>query len=109
MSNASGILSERRRAPRQRVLKSAKIAFANFLYVLDCTVRDISSTGAKLRLLSSEPVPDHFFIFFIETKTMCQAHVVWRKGKDLGIQFEETPKSISESSDPRLKRFEFMI
>ena len=99
---------ERRGAPRQRVLKGAKIVYGNFMFVLDCTVRDISATGARLRLPNETPVPSNFHVFIKENQTICAAHLVWRDGKDMGVAFDEVPKSVLESSDPRLKRFAYM-
>ena len=99
---------ERRASPRQRVLKGAKIVYGNFMFVVDCMVRDLSAPGARLRLANETPVPSNFHIFIKENQTICAAHLVWRDGRDMGIAFDEAPKSVIESSDPRLKRFAYM-
>jgi hypothetical protein len=49
---------ERRIIPRRRVLKAGSISFGGG--AIDCTVRNISDTGAILEVLTSLFVPDRF-------------------------------------------------
>ena len=108
MGGNEGGTKSRRGALRKRVLKGAKIVYGNFMFVVDCTIRDLSESGAQLRLPSVSPVPDNFHLFIKETQTICAAHLVWRDGRDMGVAFDEPPQSVLHSSDPRLKRFTFI-
>jgi hypothetical protein len=53
-------MSERRTTGRQRVLKAGKIVFNNGASVLDCTVRNVSGTGACLMVVNALAVPAEF-------------------------------------------------
>jgi hypothetical protein len=54
MSNTE---EEGRIAKRQKVLKTAKIVFNRNQSIVDCTVRDMSATGAKLLTSSAGVIP----------------------------------------------------
>ncbi|TXH33708.1 MAG: PilZ domain-containing protein [Rhodospirillaceae bacterium] len=51
---------DRRVAPRRRALKAAKILINDGQSVFDCTVQDISSSGARLSLGLFQPLPRRF-------------------------------------------------
>src|SRR5690606_16497498 len=51
---------DKRRAPRKRILKGATIAFNDRSSTMSCVVRDISDTGARLRLTKGQVVPSRF-------------------------------------------------
>lgn len=108
MVETKDVAEERRGAQRQRVLKGAKIVYGNYMFVIDCAIRDISASGARLRLPNVSPVPANFHLFLKENQTICAAHLVWRDGRDMGVAFDEAPKSVLDSPDPRLKRFAYM-
>lgn len=98
---------ENRTTPRRRVLKGGKITYGNFLYVVDCTIRDMTAIGAKLRVGKDEKVPDTFFLISYPEAEICAAEVRWRRGLDIGIEFTGPPQAIATSTDPRHTRFRF--
>jgi PilZ domain len=83
--------SEDRIAKRQKVLKSAKIIFNRNQSVVDCTVRDLSATGAKLLSVNPALVPDEMRILMLQDNTIRDARVVWRKADMLGVHFTSDP------------------
>ena len=50
-------MQERRQAPRTRVLKAAKVIFNEHRSVIDCTVRNLSNSGACLQVSSPVGFP----------------------------------------------------
>ncbi|MCK9911301.1 hypothetical protein MXD81_19270, partial [Microbacteriaceae bacterium K1510] len=52
------LMEEKRKIPRRRVLKEGKIVYADGLRVLDCTIRDMSASGARLLISSTVGLPD---------------------------------------------------
>ena len=76
---------EHRIAPRQRVLKGARIQFGGGS--IDCTVRNISETGAALEVTSPLGIPTEFTLVTEAARRPCR--VVWRKEKRIGITFEK--------------------
>ena len=53
-------MAERRAHPRHRTLKAGKIVFNHHFSVVDCTVRSLSATGARLDVPSTFGIPDDF-------------------------------------------------
>ena len=53
-------MTEHRISPRQRVLKGGTIEFGGG--AIDCTIRNLSNTGAALDIDSPVGLPDHFIL-----------------------------------------------
>ena len=70
-----------------RVLKGAKIVSMNQWSVVDCKVRDLSETGAKLICGDQIAVANEFRFLLPSENTIRTAKVVWRRGDLLGIEF----------------------
>lgn len=72
---------------RQRVLKQGKILLSNDLSVIDCQVRDLSETGAKLLCGDPGSIPNTFRLVFPGDRSMRDAKVVWRRPDQVGVHF----------------------
>lgn len=72
---------------RQKVLRRGKITYQNF--EIECQVRDISSTGAKLRLAGDVTVPSSFKLLILPEKITKMVQVCWRDELLLGVRFME--------------------
>jgi hypothetical protein len=79
---------EQRRHPRTKTLKAAKILFNSHRSVIDCTVRNMSASGACVHVASSFGIPEKFDMMF-EDRTVRPCRTVWRRDKQLGVAFEE--------------------
>ena len=79
--------SDRREHRRQRVLKRAQIILKGLGSTMDCVVRDISPTGAQIRVSDYFSAPDEFDLLFLDTRTTRRAEVRWQIGNDIGIRF----------------------
>lgn len=79
----------KRRSPRQRVLKAGKIAYANGSIVIDCTIRNLSDTGARLQVPTSVAIPDRFEFVEAASAKRRPATVMWRRGDLMGIRFDD--------------------
>ncbi|MGL9622246.1 PilZ domain-containing protein [Bradyrhizobium sp. U531] len=78
-------MDERRDKARHRVLKAGTIAFGGG--GIDCTVRNLSDTGAALDVTSPVGIPDHFNLFLTGDGTHLSCTVVWRKERRIGVRF----------------------
>ena len=78
---------DKRAARRSRVLKDGKIVSMNYGSVVDCCVRDISATGARIRCGNQNVVPDEFQLLIQSDNWIRPARVVWHRGDQLGLQF----------------------
>ena len=80
------LMNEHRIAPRARVLKSGKIASSEKAPKIECTIRNLSETGACLQISSTYGIPAHFDLLLQGTERRA-CHVVWRTDTKLGVAF----------------------
>jgi hypothetical protein len=77
---------ETRIAPRHRVTKAAKIEFG--AAAIDCTVRDLSLTGAAIAVSSQAEIPERFTLVMPDDGLQLPCHVVWRREYRIGVAFD---------------------
>jgi hypothetical protein len=77
---------EHRIAPRRRVLKAGSISFGGGTF--DCTVRNISDTGAALEVVTPLFIPDKFTLIVPSDGLSRPCRVVWRRERRIGIMFD---------------------
>jgi PilZ domain len=80
-------MAERRRFPRTKVYRAAKLLVGG-RSMLSCVVRDVSSHGACLHLESTADVPNEFDLFFDAGRTLRNCRVAWRTLTNVGVSFE---------------------
>jgi hypothetical protein len=77
---------ERRGSPRRRMLKQARVLL-NDRATLDCTIRDMSETGARLVFGAAMQLPETFTLLCVSAETRFDVRVAWRKGLAVGVAF----------------------
>jgi hypothetical protein len=77
---------DRRRMPRHRTLKSARIVIDPQTAVLECVVRNLSPHGALL-LVPSLAVPDRFDLVLSTSHARHGCKVAWRAYDRVGVAF----------------------
>ena len=82
-------------APRRRMLKSGKIAYSDRHVTIGCTVRDMSATGARLRVEGSVTAPDTFELLIALDGLEANCQVVWRREADIGVRFIGAPRTVA--------------
>jgi len=82
-------MSERREYPRLRVLKGAKFVLGTSS-LLDCVVRDLTNSGARVEIASSVDLPEVVAITFDGGRTCRPCRLAWRRLNATGVQFLET-------------------
>jgi hypothetical protein len=82
-----GVANESRVARRQRVLKTGKILMPNNMSVIDCKLRDLSATGARLICEDQAAVPNHFRLVTPADNQQRDVEVKWRRGSEIGVHF----------------------
>ena len=81
-----GTMEERRTSMRQRVLRAARLRFDGGTDGVDCVVRDISTGGAQLFVLSVNGIPSEFKLELDEIPAR-DCFVRWRQPNTLGVVF----------------------
>lgn len=79
-------MQEHRVAQRHRVLKTATIEFTG--QAVECTVRNLSASGAALELKSPLWFPDQFTLCIASAGLRKPCHIVWRRDGRIGVAFE---------------------
>lgn len=77
---------ERRLTPRFKWNKLAGI-YVQDSYMIDCIVKDISETGARLLLADENWLFLEFHVRFRETTSKLKVERVWKNGSTLGVKF----------------------
>lgn len=78
---------ERRRHSRMRTLKSARILLNQHHSTLNCTIRNLSLSGACLDVPSAIGIPDRFDVIFDADQSVHPCRMVWHKETRVGVEF----------------------
>jgi hypothetical protein len=81
------IIDDNRHAGRIRSFLRGEIVHSNGASRTECTVRDISETGARIQVPKSVTLPE-FFELIIPQKGMHErARIIWIKDGEIGVTF----------------------
>ena len=105
------MMAEARHAERARALLGAQIYLNNHQSTIECQIRNISATGAKLVIADSISVPEEFELNIPQKGRTFNARVVWRTAKETGIEFftpsaEEAPSDAPDEVYRRVRSLE---
>lgn len=92
---AAHALDGARKATRRRVLKSGIVADNDRFSALPCIVRNLSSTGAQLRIDGTLNVPTTFELLVELDGLEARCEIVWRKDKEIGVRFTSPPRMVT--------------
>lgn len=94
-------MEQRRASTRSRTLLEGQIIFDNRLSRVECTVRDISETGARIVFANPARIPPEFELRIPKKKLVRQARVMWYDGQNYGVMFvEEAGEGLSSALSP---------
>ena len=96
--------ANRRSQQRTRCLKEGKIIFGNGTFVVDCTIDNISETGAHLRVQGSSPLPKEFLLVEPSRNIVHKAEIMRRTPKGVGIKFNGVFED-KQASEAYLRKF----
>jgi hypothetical protein len=83
-------MNERRGVGRTRIRHNAEIVVTRRgATTLQCTLQNLTSTGACLTLASTYQVPDTFELTFDRGRSHRPCQVKWRTGDKLGVSFKK--------------------
>jgi hypothetical protein len=91
-------MAERRGLPRQKSFLRGCIYFNNRRSVLDCLVRDLSDDGARIIFSHTVNVPDVVELYIPQREQTLRAHVKWRRGDDVGLDFTNRAAAASAAA-----------
>lgn len=77
---------ERRSTARSRILKGAKIILGT-ASVIDCIVRNVTNTGARIHIPDTVDLPEAFDLTFDGGSSFRSCRIVWRSITETGVEF----------------------
>ncbi len=90
-------MDERRDVRRTRIRRNAEIVVTQRTATkMQCTLHDLTSTGACLTLASTYQVPDTFELTFDQGRSRRPCWVKWRTSDRLGVSFEKPAETPAE-------------
>ena len=87
--------SEKRCSPRRRVLKGGFVSINERKSYFPCTVRDISTTGARLKVTNGFNIPAQFELLIELDGLEAHCEVVRRKIDEVGVRFVSAPRYVA--------------
>jgi hypothetical protein len=92
-------MNERRTSPRRRIFKQGTLAFSSGGSTA-CTVRNLSSNGARIEIESPVGMPQSFTLVIATDHFMRHCHTVWSSRQRIGVAFDQD----KQPSSPQLRR-----
>jgi PilZ domain len=78
-------MTERRATTRQRVFKAGTIEFDGT--DIECTIRNVSTSGAALDVPNPAGIPHEITINFVARNIRQRGYIVWRTARRVGVSF----------------------
>ena len=76
---------------RRRTLKAGRVVINETFSTIDVVIRDLSTSGARLRFDQPCLLPDMFELVILNTNTCAPEHRMclrrWQQGCEVGVQF----------------------
>jgi len=82
-------MSEHRRESRLRTFLKGRIIFNKGASTMDCLVRDLSASGARLALTETSTLPESFDLYIPQKDRTYRATLCWRRADGIGITFAD--------------------
>ncbi len=94
---------EQRRARRPRVLLSGRLVFGEADMTADCAIRDLTETGARVRLSGPAALPARITLIEVGSGKVHDCEVSWRRLPEIGVRFLSS-HDLETDQSPELKR-----
>jgi hypothetical protein len=79
---------ELRGSLRRRVLKEGRIVIRRGWSLINCTIRNVSETGACVSVAEAQcEIPREFDLIFVNEGQLFPCEIRWRKGERMGLYF----------------------
>jgi PilZ domain len=82
-------MTDKRSSTRQRSFLKGRVLFNGGQNSLECLIRDLSASGARLELSASVTLPDRFDLYLPHRDETCKVQIHWRRDNQLGVAFEQ--------------------
>jgi len=93
-------MSEHRITTRHKSFLQGRIYFNNHRSAVDCLIRDISDTGARLTFSGPVIIPDVADLYIPLKERMLRMRVQWRHGDEAGVTFVPAEEAAAQTATP---------
>ncbi len=80
-------MDDKREDQRHRTLKAGLIVFNERRSTIECTIRNLSDSGAQLKVATVIGIPDSFELRNVSDGTDHRCEVAWRREGVVGVRF----------------------
>ncbi|WP_457093561.1 PilZ domain-containing protein [Microvirga sp. P5_D2] len=87
------VMDERRSAKRWRTILAGRIIFVGQSQPMECVVRDLSDTGARLYFADPSLLPSEFELEIPSRDLKVRSRLMWSQGANHGVMFMEEVKA----------------
>jgi hypothetical protein len=87
------LMIENRSKKRWRTVLKGQVVFNNRSSVLDCSVQDLSETGARICFTDAVEVPPEFDLEIPSRRLRISARLIWSREASHGVMFLEKAKA----------------
>ena len=91
---------EKRASDRIRSFLRAQIIFNNRMTTIDCIIKNISATGARIALNDTLAVPTEFDIYIPQRGCSHHARLIWRDKDSIGVDFTDVQQPMPAAPAP---------
>ena len=88
---------------RGRVLLPGVIVYGGGTFTCDCTIRDLTVTGARVSIPQSLQFPERFHLINVRHGLVYDARTIWNRDRDIGLKFESVVV-LSTNNDAAMAR-----
>ena len=92
-------MRDRRQSERLPSILEGRIVLGRDAPHLQCTLRDISSTGARIWLPAAIELPQQFELRIPALEQTMPVQLMWSNGKTHGVMFQEELQGLPANSD----------
>lgn len=96
-------MDEHRPSPRVRTFLAGRLIFNQGASSLDCIIRNVSETGAKLEASGSVTVPECCDLLILAKGETRPVRIVWRHEETIGVHFADRDGGAEMKLAARLK------
>ncbi len=82
-------VEQARKSRRMKAMKSGRVVIHSSGTGIDCVVRSLSPSGARLSFAHPFDLPAQFELYLLTENVRVSASVAWCKGLDVGVKFDE--------------------
>jgi len=79
--------AERREELRRRVLLTGILIHGPADLTVDCAIRDLTDSGARVRLGAPDDLSQPLMLLVCRSGEAFEGEIAWRRGKEIGLSF----------------------